>query len=93
MKLLGLTERRVTINNNGENEPEQELTRVVLVNCDIINNQYQHDSRVLRAFVPNKLLDKQPNIPPTNHTYSETFHSFLRTLKYSLVIKTVCHYR
>ena len=75
MKLLGLTERRVTIINNGENEPQQELTRVVLVNCDIVNNQYQHDSRVLCAFVPNKSLGQQPNIPPTNHTNTETFHS------------------
>ena len=31
-----------------------EITEIVLKHCNIVNNDYQHDSRLLRAFVPNK---------------------------------------
>ena len=33
-----------------------EITEVVLVQCNIANNDYQQDSRVLYVFVPNKLF-------------------------------------
>ena len=54
MKLLGSTESKITKDNNGENVPNHEITEVVLVHCDINNNDYQEDSRVLYTFVPNK---------------------------------------
>ena len=54
MKLLGSTEDKITKNKDGQNIPHLEITEVVLVHCDIINNDYQQDSRVLYAFVPNK---------------------------------------
>ena len=38
---------------NGENVPNLEITEVVLVHCNIINNDYQQDSRVLYTFLPN----------------------------------------
>ena len=44
----------ITKDKNGENEPHVEITEVVLVHCNIVNNDYQHDSRVLYTFVPNK---------------------------------------
>ena len=47
MKLLGSTENKVTKNRNGENVPHLEITEVVLVHCNIANNDYQQDSRVL----------------------------------------------
>ena len=65
----------VASNRNGENELQQEHTEVVLVKCNIVNNQYQHDSRVLCTFVPNKSFGQQLNIPPIYHTCPETFHS------------------
>ena len=34
--------------------PYLEITEVVLAHCDIANNDYQHDLRVLYTFVPNK---------------------------------------
>ena len=34
--------------------PHLENTEVVLVHCNIVKNDYQHDSRVLYTFVPNK---------------------------------------
>ena len=35
-------------------KPHLEITEVVLVHCNIVNHDYQHDSRVLSTFVPNK---------------------------------------
>ena len=55
--------------------PHLEITEVVLVHCDIANNGYQQDSRVLYTFVPNKLFSSLLEIPPTNHTFLKTFNS------------------
>ena len=43
MKLLGTTENKITKDKNGENLPHLEITEVVLVHCDIVNNDYQQD--------------------------------------------------
>ena len=41
MKLLGSTENKITKDKNGENIPHLEITEVVLVHCNIANNDYQ----------------------------------------------------
>ena len=51
MKLLGSTKDK-----NGENVPDLEITEVVLVHCNIVNNHLQKDSGVLYTFVPNNHL-------------------------------------
>ena len=38
MKLLGSTENKITKNKNSENVPHLEITEVVLVDFDIVNN-------------------------------------------------------
>ena len=53
MKLLGSTENKRTKDKNGENVSHKEITEVVLIHCNDVNNDYQHDSRVLYTFVPN----------------------------------------
>ena len=50
MKLLGRTENEITEDKNSENVPHLEITEVVLVHCDNVNNDYQQDSRVLYTF-------------------------------------------
>ena len=45
-KLLGSTKTKVTKDKNGENVPHLEITEVLLVHCNIVNNDYQQDSRV-----------------------------------------------
>ena len=50
MKLLGSNENKITKDKNGENVPHLEIAEIVLVHCNILNN----DSRVLCTFVPNK---------------------------------------
>ena len=42
MKLLGSTKNKITKDKNGENVPHLEITEVVLVHCNIVNNDYQH---------------------------------------------------
>ena len=66
MKLLGSTKNKIAKNKNGENLPQFEITEVVLVHCNIVNNDYQQDSRVLYTFVPNKTFGGLLEISPTN---------------------------
>ena len=46
MKLLGSMKSKITENRTGENVPHLEITEVVFVQCDIVSNDYQEDSRV-----------------------------------------------
>ena len=75
MKLLGSTENKITKNKNGENVPHLEITEVVLVHCNIVNNDYQQDSRVLYTFVPNKPFGSLLEISPANHIFLKIFNS------------------
>ena len=55
MKLLGSTKSKVNKDDDGENVPHLEITDTILVHCKIVNNNYQHNSRVLLyTFIPNK---------------------------------------
>ena len=74
-KLLGSTENKITKDKNGENVPHLEIKEVVLIHCDIVNNDYQQDSRILCTFVPNKPFGSLLEISPTNHIFLETFNS------------------
>ena len=75
MKLLGSTENEITKDKNGENVPHLEITEVALVHCNIVNNDYQQDSRVLYTFVPNKPFGSLLEISPANHIFLKTFNS------------------
>ena len=47
MKLLGSTKKKITKDKNGENVLHLEITEVVLVHSNIVNDDCQQDSRVL----------------------------------------------
>ena len=55
--------------------PHFEINEVVLVHCNIVKNDYQHDYRVLYTFVPNKSFGSLLEIFPTNHIFLKTFNS------------------
>ena len=74
MKLLGSTKSKISTNENGENVPRLEITEVVLLHCNIANNDYQQDSRILYTFVPNKSFGSLSEISPTNHIFLITFN-------------------
>ena len=75
MKLLGSTKNKITKDKNGENVPHLEITEVVLVQCNMVNNDYQQDSRILYTFVPNKSFGSLLDISPSNHIFLKTFNS------------------
>ena len=52
-----------------------EITEVVLVHCNIVNNDYQQDSKVVYTFVPNKPFGSLLEISPTNNIFLKTFNS------------------
>ena len=66
MKLLGNIENKITKDKNGQNVPHLEITEVLLVHCNFVNNDYQQDSRALYTFIPNKPCGSLLEISPTN---------------------------
>ena len=81
MKLLGSSESKITKDKDFENVPHLEVTEVVLVHCNIVDNDYQHDSRALYTFVPNKPLGSLLEISPTNHIFLKIFNSEYHEIK------------
>ena len=52
--------------------PYLEITEIILIHFNIVNNDYQHDSRNLYAFIPNKYFSQLLDISPKNFTLSKT---------------------
>ena len=81
MKLLGSTESNITKDKIGENVPHLEVVKLVLVHCNLVNNDYQQDSRILHTFVPNKTFGSLLEISQTNHVILKTFNSEFQEVK------------
>ena len=62
MKLLGSTKKNVDQDKDREDVPKLESVEVVLVHCNIVNNNYQQASTVLFTFVPSKQFGQLINI-------------------------------
>ena len=62
MRLLGSTKKDVDKDKNGEIVPKLESVEVVLVHCNLVKNDYQHASKVLFSFVPDKQFGQLTNI-------------------------------
>ena len=74
MKLLGSAKNKINKNENRKNLPRLEMTRVILVHCNIVNNHSQHNSRILYTFVPNR-LSANWQIFHLKTLFLKTFHS------------------
>ena len=72
MKLLGSTKKDVDQDKDGEDVPKLESVEVVLVHCNLVNNNYQEASKVLFTFVPNKQFAQLINIAPHSLTMLST---------------------
>ena len=81
MKLLESTESKINKDKNGENVPQLEIVEVVLVHCNLVNNDYQQNSRILYTFVPNKTFGSLLEISPPNHAFLKTFNSEFQEVK------------
>ena len=75
MKLFGSTEKIIDKRKNGEIVPRLEVVEVVLVQCNLINNQYQLKSEVLSTFTPNKFYGYLLNVKPCNLVYLKTYNT------------------
>ena len=81
MNLLGSTESKISKDKNGENVPHLEAVELVLDHCNLVNDDYQQDSRILYTFVPNKPFGSLLKISPTNHIFLKTFNSKFQEIK------------
>ena len=81
MKLLGSAEKKINKDKNGENVPHLRIFEVVLVHCNLVNNDYQQNSRISNTFVPNKPFGSLLEISPPNHVFLKTFNSEFQEIK------------
>ena len=75
IKLLESTKSKIAKDENDENVLYLEITEVVLIHCNVVNNSYQQKSRVLYKFVPNKSFGQLLDISPKNFIFLKTFDS------------------
>ena len=53
----------------------------MLVHCNLVNNDYQQDSKILYALEPNKTFGRLLEISPTNHVFLKTFNFEFQEIK------------
>ena len=75
IELRGSTKSKITKEEYGKNVPHLEITKVVLIHCNIFNNNYHQHSITLYTFVPNKSFGQLLDISPGNYIFSKTFNS------------------
>ena len=73
--LVGSANNKITKGKNSKHVFYLEITKVFLVHCNISNNDYQPDSRVLHAFVANKSFGQSLDISPKIFIFLKTFNS------------------
>ena len=75
MSLLGSTKKDVDKDKDGENVAKLESVEFVIVHCNSVRNDYQHTSKVLFTFVPNKQFGQLINILPHSLTMVSTVNT------------------
>ena len=63
-ELLGTTGKDIDKDKDGKDVPKLESVKVVLIHCNLVNNNYQQASKVLLTFVSNKQFGQLINISP-----------------------------
>ena len=72
MQLLGSSKKVIDKNKDSEIVPRLEAAEVVLVHCNLVNNNYHQASKVLFTFVPNKQFSLLITITPHSLTLLKT---------------------
>ena len=75
MKLFTSTKILIVKTKNRENVPNLEVAEVVLVQCNLVDNQYQQKSDVLYTFTPNKSYACLLNVEPSNLVFLKTYNT------------------
>ena len=69
--------------------PLLEITEVILVHCNIVNNDYQQDSRVLYTFAPKRSFCQLLDITSKSFTFLKTLTQNFNILKYGFLMKSL----
>ena len=91
MKLFGNTKKLMDKTNNGKNVPSREVVEVVLVQFNLVDNQYQLKSEILHTFMPNKSYAYLLNVEPSNLVFLKTYKTEFDEIIITLRIKMVDH--
>ena len=75
MKLLGSIKNKITMVENFQNVSHLEITERLLAQCNVVNNDYQQDSRVSHTFVSNTLFGQLLDISSKNFLLLKTLDS------------------
>ena len=75
IKLLGSTNKVADKDKSGENVPKLKIVEAVLVHCNLVKNDYQHASKALFSFAPNKQFGQLLNISPRTFTMVNTVNT------------------
>ena len=75
MRLQGSTKKDVDADKNSEIVPKLKSVEVALVHYNLVKNDYQHSSKVLFSFVPNKQFGQVINISPNTLTMMHTVNT------------------
>ena len=81
MILLGNGKKDVGKGKHSENVPKLESVKVVLVHCNLVKNNYQHTSKVLLTFVPNKQFGQLSNISPHSLKIMNTINTEISSVE------------
>ena len=81
MQLLGSSKKVIDKNKDGEIVPRLETVAVVLVHCNLVNNNYQQASKVLFTSVPNKQFGQLITITPHSSTMLKTTNAEFSFIK------------
>ena len=68
---------------NGENVPKLEIVRNVLIFCNLVENAYLQDSKLLFSFVPNSKFGSLLSITVQVLKYCDTVHSIFDYIEIS----------
>ena len=83
LQFLGSSKKCSYKNKDGEIVTRLEAVEVVLVHCNLVNNNYQQVSKVLFTFVPNKQFGQLITITPHSPTMLKTANAEFSLIKMS----------
>ena len=75
MKLFGSTKKLIEKTKNVEYVSSLEVVEILLVQCNLIDNQYQQKSEVLYTFTGNKFYAYLLNVEASNLALLNTYNT------------------
>ena len=89
IKLFGSNKSKIIKDKNRENVSNLEITEVVLVHCNTVKDDYQHDSRVLYTFIPNKSFGQLLDISFKTFIFLKALNSEFQYIEVENIAKNV----